>query len=81
MTQESHGEKSSMMDLGTYESLLMLARKYGIDSFTYGPITVNLGSDMSELPDPVNNPGGSMYDELDSGPDDFPLITNPTIGR
>ena len=75
------GEKSSKMDLVTFENLIRIARRYNVDSFSYGDVSVNLGADLSDIhPDPVNNPGGSMNDELYStDPEGDILLTSPTM--
>jgi hypothetical protein len=69
------------MDLAMFEQLIMVARKYRVDSFSYGQVTVNLGNDFLDMPDPNSNPGGAMHDEVGvpgSEPGDY-LITNPTM--
>jgi len=70
-----------MMDLETYEKLLKLARKYRIDSFSYGDVTVNLLSDYDE--DPVSNPGSEMHEDTFSTGEESgdPLLTNVMIGQ
>ncbi len=75
------GETTLKMDLGMFEELIKVARKYKVDSFSYGQVTVNLGNDFLDMPDPTENPGGAMDEEIrmpGSETGDY-LLTNPTM--
>ena len=75
------GAKSSTMGLEMFEALIKVARNHSVDSFSYGDVTVNLGSEYKDTPDPTGNPGGTMHDEMfdpgSNGTDN--LITNPLM--
>jgi hypothetical protein len=80
---KERGAISEKMDLGTYEKLLVLARKYNVSSFSVGEVTVNLGDTFKDLPTPESNPGAAMDEDTDDGMEPMEghnLLHSPLLG-
>ena len=73
----------SKTELVTFESLLKIARKYNVSSFGIAGVTVNLGERFDALPEPEENPGAAMDEDLDDGMESAvgdSLLHSPLLG-
>lgn len=67
-------------DTNGFEALIKVARKHSVDSFSYGDVTVNLGTEMPDIiPEMPDTPSGMIDDDTFNGAKDDYLLTNPTM--